>query len=64
MGKGLAENTNGLIRQYFPKEADFRKVSGKAIRAVETALNRRPRKTLDCETPEMLSFVRFTPLIN
>ena len=61
--KGLVENTNGLIRQYFPKGADFRKVSDKAIRAVETAPNRRPGKTLDYETPETLFFGRFTPLI-
>lgn len=61
--KGPVENTNGLIRQYFPKGADFRKVSDKAIRAVETAPNRRPRKTLDYETPETLFFGRFTPLI-
>ena len=52
----------GLL--YFPKGADFRKVSDKAIRPVETVPNRRPRKTLDYETPEMLSFDRFTSLIN
>ena len=45
------ENTNGLIRQYFPKETDFRKMSSKEIKAVEDALNRRPRKTLDYEMP-------------
>ena len=62
--KGLVENTNGLIRQYFPKGTDFRNIPDKEIRAVETALNRRPRKTLDYETPEMLFFGRFTPLIS
>ncbi|MRN37578.1 IS30 family transposase [Neisseria brasiliensis] len=49
--KGLVENTNGLIRQYFPKGTDFRKLGVKKIKAVEEALNRRPRKTLDYETP-------------
>ncbi|PJO08759.1 IS30 family transposase, partial [Neisseria sp. N95_16] len=49
--KGLVENTNGLIRQYFPKGTDFRKLGAKKIKAVEEALNRRPRKTLDYETP-------------
>lgn len=49
--KGLVENTNGLIRQYFPKGTDFRKMSGKQIKAVEDALNCRPRKTLGYEMP-------------
>ncbi len=49
--KGLVENTNGLIRQYFPKGTDFRKVDSKQIKAVEDALNRRPRKTLGYEMP-------------
>ena len=61
--KGLVENTNGLIRQYFPKGTDFREISDQEIRAVEMALNCRPRKTLDYESPEMLFLGRFTPLI-
>lgn len=62
--KGLVENTNGLIRQYFPKGTDFRVITDDEIRAVETALNRRPRKSLNYETPESLFFGRFTPLIS
>ena len=46
----------------FTEGASFRKVSDKAIRAVETAPNRRSRKALDYETPEMLFFSKFTPL--
>ena len=52
--KGLVENTNGFIRQYFPKGTDFRVITDDEIRAVETALNRRPRKSLGYATPEML----------
>ena len=45
------ENTNGLIRQYFPKGTDFSKVSRYRIRKVQDGLNGRPRKTLDWKTP-------------
>lgn len=49
--RGLNENTNGLIRQYFPKGCDFSKVTDAEIREVEMKLNRRPRKCLDYQTP-------------
>lgn len=49
--RGTNENTNGLIRQYFPKGTDFRKVSIAEIKEVEKRLNSRPRKTLDFHTP-------------
>ncbi len=49
--RGTNENTNGLIRQYFPKGTDFKKVPVKAIREAERRLNSRPRKTLDYYTP-------------
>lgn len=49
--RGTNENTNGLIRQYFPKGTDFRKVTTKAIRQAEQRLNSRPRKTLGYYTP-------------
>jgi len=50
--RGTNENTNSLIRQFFPKGTDFTKVSSQRIKRVETLLNQRPRKTLNWETPE------------
>ena len=49
--RGSNENTNGLIRWYFPKGTDFQKVSDKALQEVEWALNNRPRKRLGYKTP-------------
>lgn len=49
--KGTNENTNGLIRQYFPKGTDFNTISDEAIMAVENDLNNRPRKCLNYKTP-------------
>ncbi|WP_175469686.1 IS30 family transposase, partial [Marinobacter sp. AC-23] len=49
--RGTNENTNGLLRQYFPKGTDFAKVSRKAIRQAVNKLNNRPRKRLGYRTP-------------
>jgi len=49
--RGINENTNGLIRDYFPKKTDFTKISDKEIQVVEYALNTRPRKRLGYKTP-------------
>jgi IS30 family transposase len=49
--RGTNENTNGLIRQYFPKGIDFRTVSPALIRLAEQRLNSRPRKALGFYTP-------------
>lgn len=49
--RGTNENTNGLIRQYFPKGIDFNNVPIAAIREAERRLNSRPRKTLNFYTP-------------
>lgn len=49
--RGTNENTNGLIRQYFPKGSDLRQFSLEDIRRAEKELNSRPRKVLDFYTP-------------
>jgi IS30 family transposase len=49
--RGTNENTNGLLRQYFPKGTDLARWSADEIEAVATALNSRPRKTLGWKTP-------------
>jgi IS30 family transposase len=45
------ENTNGLLRQYFPKGADLRVHKANELAAVEDEVNTRPRKTLGGNTP-------------
>ena len=50
--RGINENTNGLIRQYFPKGTDFTQVSIEEIRKVQRKLNNRPRKALDYYKPD------------
>jgi IS30 family transposase len=49
--RGTNENTNGLIRWYFPKGTDFATIPDEMIKAVEDALNNRPRKRLGWRTP-------------
>lgn len=49
--RGTNENTNGLLRQYFPKGTDLSRWSDQEIRAVAQTLNTRPRKTLGWKTP-------------
>jgi IS30 family transposase len=49
--RGTNENTNGLLRQYFPKGTDLSRWSAEEIEAVANTLNTRPRKTLGWKTP-------------
>jgi transposase, IS30 family len=54
--RGLNENTNGLIRQYFTKGSSFETITDEEVAAVMHKLNHRPRKTLHYKTPHALFF--------
>jgi len=54
--RGTNENTNGLIRQYFPKDYDFTTITDDQLRVVQDKINDRPRKVLGMRTPNELLF--------
>ena len=57
--RGTNENTNSLLRQYFPKGTDFSKITRTRLKEVQNELNDRPRKTLGWYTPHE----KFTELL-
>ncbi len=61
--RGLNENTNGLLRQYFPKETNFNEVSDSAVAKAIKLLNDRPRKQLDFKTPAHLMQQQMAALV-
>ncbi|MEE8124285.1 MAG: IS30 family transposase, partial [Nitrospirales bacterium] len=61
--RGINENTNGLLRQFFPKRTDFRKVSWQQVQEAVDYLNNRPRKTRGYRTPNQLFNNQFVPLV-
>ena len=60
--RGLNENTNGLIRQYFPKGMDFTKLTQGDANRVMDKLNNRPRKCLGFKTPNQVFFETNPPV--
>ena len=60
--RGLNENTNGLIRQYFPKSRDFTTITQEEINQVMDKLNNRPRKCLGIKTPNQV-FLGINPSV-
>lgn len=59
--RGLNENTNGLIRQYFPKNKCFTEITDKQVHRVMNRLNNRPRKTLGFATPNEVFWEKKSP---
>lgn len=59
--RGTNENTNGLLRQYFPKGTDFRDITHDEVRRAETLLNHRPRACLGFRTPSEVFFEKTPP---
>lgn len=58
--RGLNENTNGLIRQFFPKGSEFISITDEQVLAVQNNLNFRPRKTLGFKTPNEIFHATIT----
>ena len=56
--KGGVENINKILREFFPKGTDFRRVEQKELDAVQYMINERPRKKLDFSTPKVEFYKR------
>ena len=56
--RGLNEHTNGLIRQYLPKEKKFASLTHKEVTMIQNRLNHRPRKVLGYKTPHEVFFAK------
>ena len=61
--RGINENTNGLLRQFFPKKTDFKTITNQEIKNAVKNLNNRPRKTRNYKTPNQLFNCCFEALI-
>ena len=61
--RGINENTNGLLRQFFPKKTDFKTVTNQELKNAVNNLNNRPRKTRNYKTPNQLFNCYFKALI-
>jgi len=55
--RGTNENTNGLLKQYFPKGVNFKSVSEKEVAFIVHKLNNRPRKCLNYQTPHEVFYL-------
>ena len=54
--KGLNENTNGMIRQYFPKQTQFKLIFDQQVQTVMDKINNRPGKCLGMKNPNLVFF--------
>ena len=61
--RGINENTNGLIRQFFPKGINFTDVKPKEVKTVISLINNRPRKTRKYKSPNEIFNHQFVPLL-
>jgi len=59
--RGTNENTNGLLRQYFPKKAVYGKITESDIKRIQNKLNNRPRKRLNYLTPHEVVVLGMKP---
>ena len=56
--RGLSEHTNGIVRQYIPKNTDFKDITDKEIREYQYKINNRPRKVLMFKKPKDLFYLK------